>query len=177
MKTEQQLDDALQSLPNEVQPQRDLWPELAARIATTPQWQEPKRVKYWPYAIAASLVVALIWQLASPWQQMDATSTPNLVQQQNEVVDTVINEVPLDVRSLRRQFELEKSKQLASLRVIPQEFADYQRQLAIWQQASQQVELALQLQPDDPKLIRKLTRIQQQQIQYIHRMVQVGQLS
>lgn len=173
MKTEQQLDQALQSLPLEIQPPRDLWPELAARIAETPQLPAPNRPKYWHYATAASLVAALIWQIASPWQASEATAPQKLVHEITEV-DVL---APFAVSDLRREFEIEKSKQLANLRVIPQEFADYQRQLAIWQQAGQQVERALQLQPDDPKLIRKLTKIQQQQIDYINRMVQVGQLS
>jgi ABC-type uncharacterized transport system ATPase subunit len=74
-------------------------------------------------------------------------------------------------------FEREKSRQLAQVTIVPSEFADFQRQLDIWQHATSQVALALEFRPDDPKLIKQLTRLQQQQIQYISRLVHVGQMS
>jgi hypothetical protein len=79
--------------------------------------------------------------------------------------------------TLLSEFEREKSRQLAQLTQVPIEFADFQRQLDIWQQASAQVTLALEFQPDDPKLLKQLTRIQQQQIHYISRLVRMGQMS
>ncbi len=40
MKTEQQLQAQIDALAKEIEPARDLWPELAARLATTPQQKE-----------------------------------------------------------------------------------------------------------------------------------------
>lgn len=59
----------LRALRKDVPPQRDLWPDIAARIAATPQdapMRTTKRGKRWlaPAAMAASLLLAVgvVWQ-------------------------------------------------------------------------------------------------------------------
>ncbi len=187
MKTDQQLEhqleQALQNLPLEIQPSRDLWPDLSARLAVTAQQvdkqqpEQPKR-RFW-YAIAAALVLSLVWPL---WQGLhsdaellasNTTETP-FVDNHNLAMSQNLSPV---ATALLSEFEREKSRQLAQLTQVPIEFADFQRQLDIWQQATSQVALALEFSPDDPKLIKQLTRLQQQQIQYISRLVRIGQIS
>lgn len=180
---EQQLEQALQNLPLEIQPSRDLWPELSARLAVTaqhvdePQPEQPKG-RFW-HAIAAALVLSLLWPL---WQglnsdtEMLASNTTETPFVDNQTLAMSQNLSPV-AATLLSEFEREKSRQLAQLTQVPIEFADFQRQLDIWQQASAQVTLALEFQPDDPKLLKQLTRIQQQQIHYISRLVRMGQMS
>lgn len=72
--TQNRNDDALrwqlQALRRDIEPQGDLWPGIAARIAATPQQQghveRKARVRrFAPWAMAASvlLAVSLVWQL------------------------------------------------------------------------------------------------------------------
>jgi hypothetical protein len=91
MKTEQELQQQIDKLPAEIAPPRDLWPELAARLAQTPQQaventlisettitatQTTRQVKTvsslknqsgWWLAAAATALLTL-W---GPWQQSD----------------------------------------------------------------------------------------------------------
>ena len=60
---------------------------------------------------------------------------------------------------------------------MPEGFTDWPRQLLIWDKAQQQIELALQFQPDDQKLIQQLQRIQQQQLSYIAKLVKTSELT
>jgi hypothetical protein len=179
MKTDQQLDQAINNLPLEVQPSRDLWPELSARLAVTAQQQpeQPKR-RYWP-TIAAAVMLGLMWPL---WQGMQADEEILASASQQAEPQVSQSSAPLPnlspvASTLLIEFEREKSRQLAQVTMVPSEFADFQRQLDIWQQATAQVTLALEFQPDEPKLLKQLTRLQQQQIHYISRLVQFGQMS
>ena len=73
--TEQNFPDALRwslrGLRREAQPEHDLWPSIAHRIAATPQvapapaTQAPAWRRFAPLAVAASLALAvgLVWQL------------------------------------------------------------------------------------------------------------------
>ena len=139
---EQQLEQALQNLPLEIQPSRDLWPELSARLAVTaqqvdePQPEQPKG-RFW-HAIAAALVLSLLWPL---WQglnsdtEMLASNTTETPFVDNQTLAMSQNLSPV-AATLLSEFEREKSRQLAQLTQVPIEFADFQRQLDIWQQAS-----------------------------------------
>ncbi|CAN7207712.1 hypothetical protein LJR168_003056 [Pseudoxanthomonas sp. LjRoot168] len=64
-------DDALRwqlrAMRQDLPPSRDLWPDIAARIATVPQHAaaRPRRTRLAPFALAASvlLAVTVTWQL------------------------------------------------------------------------------------------------------------------
>lgn len=79
----------LQGLRREIQPQSDLWPGIAARIASAPQQPVIKRPsrsrarRFGPWAMAASvlLVVGMVWQMAPASHQSVAQGNP-LVRQQ-----------------------------------------------------------------------------------------------
>lgn len=183
MKTEQQLEQQLQQalnqLPREIQPSRDLWPELSARLDATPQLSAAPKRRYWP-AIAAAVMLSLMWPLWQGVQSNNAgliTKSKPSAEAKLRLTSTAEKGLNPVASSLISDFEREKSRQLAQVTFVPSEFADFQRQLDIWQQATSQVALALEFRPDDPKLIKQLTRLQQQQIQYISRLVRVGQMS
>jgi predicted Zn-dependent protease len=61
---EKRLDDAIAALPREIQPPRDLWPEIEARIRKRRAW----RIPAW-YGIAATLLLAI--GAFAAWQAMD----------------------------------------------------------------------------------------------------------
>lgn len=187
MKTDQQLEhqleQALQDLPREIQPNRDLWPELSARLAVSKQQPveplpaSPKR-RYWQ-AIAAAVILGLtlpLWLGLQTREEILVSATQSVAPQVDPIVGHSKHLTPL-ASTLFSEFEREKARQLAQIKIVPSEFSDFQRQLDIWDRASAQVALALEFQPDDPKLLKQLTRLQQQQIQYISRLVRVGQMS
>ncbi len=64
------LDAALESLPCDVRPARDLWPQIAHEIDARGQAASPRRARMpWPSAVAASLLMAslagaLCWSVA-----------------------------------------------------------------------------------------------------------------
>ena len=89
--TQNQNDDALrwqlQALRRDIEPQGDLWPGIAARIAAMPQQQghveRKARVRrFAPWAMAASvlLAVSLVWQL-NPASPSSSQSNPLIRQQ------------------------------------------------------------------------------------------------
>ena len=62
----------LQALRRDIEPQGDLWPDIAARIATTPQQAAAESIqrsararRFAPWAMAASVLLAIgvVWQL------------------------------------------------------------------------------------------------------------------
>jgi hypothetical protein len=74
------LDAALKNLPREVQPTRDLWPGIEARLARRPRAVRP----LWAYSLAASVLVAVaagaLWSVnlhrgSGTPQQIVATTT------------------------------------------------------------------------------------------------------
>ena len=79
----------LQGLRGEIQPQADLWPGIAARMASAPQRPATHRPvsarsrRFAPWAMAASvlLVVGMVWHMAPASHQSVAQGNP-LVRQQ-----------------------------------------------------------------------------------------------
>jgi hypothetical protein len=161
MKTEQQLDDLLLQVAPEIAPQRDLWPEISARLEPRPQ----QSYRPWLAVAAAALFTFWFW----PQQQQPA----------DDVVAQV--EAPATLlavsQQLQQQLNAEQTRQLRTLAQIPDGFADWHQQIAIWHKAQTQIELALRFEPNDQKLIQQLQRIQQQQLNYIAKLVQTSELT
>lgn len=167
----QQLDQALQRLDKERQPARDLWPDIAARLARTGQHQSQALfaaeapaaqasasqqgrswLAHWAGA-AAMLMVALIgWQIAVmpiSGQRTVSVSSAELL--------------------LLHVYEQQKARQLAQIVAVAEGFDNWQQQLVIWDQAIAQVRRALQFYPDEPQLLAQLQQLYQQQLAYIKR--------
>ena len=165
MKTEQQLDALISKLAPELEPQRDLWPELSERLV-------PRRQPvYRNWLGVAAAAVLTLWF----WPQQPAIE-PSLSFETAESTDD--NGLLLAVsQQLQLQLNNEQTRQLKGLRQVPEGFTDWPRQLLIWDKAQEQIELALQFQPDDQKLIQQLQRIQQQQLSNIAKLVKTSELT
>jgi len=201
MKTEQELQQRLAVLPDSIEPPRDLWPELAARLAQTPQQpavepisnlaseQSSHQTAWW---LAAAAVVLLAWW--GPWQP--SAEPPLLVQQTIGDSATATQEGFIysgylggfETGLARRgepssetqwrlcsEFEQQRALQLAKITQVPEIYQDWQQQLQIWKQATNLVLLALQYQPDEPGLLRQLSKLQQQEIAYLQKVVLADQ--
>jgi|GEM_PF-655061 len=213
MKTEQDLQQRLAQLPDSIEPPRDLWPELAARLAQTPQQQvsEPmlqpvsklsaphtKTQTGW-WLAAAAAVLFTVWV---PWQQSgdqplvaqhDQPHDQPYDQQQGTlsgdefavsaadngyrdgVVTSRVQATSETQWRLSSEFEQQRALQLAQISQVPEIYQDWKQQLQIWKQATSLVLLALQYQPDEPGLLRQLSKLQQQELAYLQKVVQSDQ--
>jgi len=184
------LDQRLAQLPEHIAPTAELWPALATRLASTAQQnpmaavdrREPATTSSgWWYGMAAALLLSVLgwWQL--PAGQQQGANTPELAAlpvaaapmpaatSNNKAGRADVGRTEWQLISL---FETDKARLLKQLTVVPAEYGDWQQQLAIWQQASRQIQQALSYQPDQPVLLRQLQRIQQQQLAYLQKLVQ-----
>lgn len=198
MKTEQQLQAQIDALAKEIEPGRDLWPELAARLATTPQQNvvpieevvpdaapefqhaAERSWFWWSGGMAAAVLVSvLLWpqgeDLPVLAQQTPTTSAQPLPSQFTDGNTTRLKpQAASQVQwQLTSDFEIQRAALLAQVQQVPEFYQDWQQQLAIWQQARSQVLLALSYQPDEPVLLRQLSQLQQQQMQYLQKLVSV----
>ncbi|MDX1678943.1 hypothetical protein [Arsukibacterium sp.] len=158
---EQQFEKRLQQLEKELQPRRDLWPDIANQLEQTPQQSrlpaaEKPAETFWLMKLASAaallLVVLIGWQITvlPPSEQPVAT--------------------PLTAELLLLQvYEQQKAQQLARVVAVAEGYDNWQQQLVIWDQAIAQVRLALQFYPDEPQLLAQLQTLYQQQLSFIRR--------
>lgn len=196
MKTEQQLQAQIDALAKEIEPGRDLWPELAVRLATTPQLAPnddvvpdaaefqnaaERSLFWWTGGMAAAVLVSvLLWPQGADVpklaQQAPAASAEPLPSQFTGDDNTTSRQSQAGSQvqwQLTSDFEIQRAALLAQVQQVPDFYQDWQQQLAIWQQARSQVLLALSYQPDEPVLLRQLSQLQQQQMQYLQKLVSV----
>lgn len=199
MKTEQDLQQRLAQLPGSIEPQRDLWPELAAKLAQTPQqpkWVEPAQKTKLPSGWWLAAAAVAMFGLWGPWYSN--VESPMLVQQQPAAVEreslpeTVefpqtdrvyqhragVAKVQVSSETqwrMRSEYEQQRALKLAQITQVPDSFQDWKQQLQIWKQATHLVLLALQYQPDEPGLLRQLSKLQQQELAYLQKVVQADQ--
>jgi len=204
MKTEQELQQRLAQLPIEMTPQRDLWPELAARLAATPQQAVATEVlavpKARPDTVVAEISVKGGWWLAAaaaalltvwiPWQHFGSVQNVAQLDLQTPLTATQaaayeplreqMRPASLGASSetqwrLTSDFEQQRALQLAQIAQVPEIYQDWKQQLQIWRQATALVQLALHYQPDEPGLLRQLSQLQQQELAYLQKVVQSDQ--
>ncbi|EGM77916.1 hypothetical protein Rhein_2001 [Rheinheimera sp. A13L] len=170
MKTEHELDALIAGLSAELKPSRDLWPELEQRL-TDPETMTKKVVQLKPnpwlsvpfasayVASAASVLfaVTLFWQPAAPVQPQ--VFNPQMLDAETAIVYS---------------FEQAKAEQLASMKTVDPAYADWQQQLAQWQQAITLVQLALRYNPNEALLLKQLKQLYSQQQNYLQKVVQSG---
>lgn len=190
MKTEQQLDEALSRLTREIEPSRDLWPDIAGQLTPRQErhwrdrlWSE-RRWHEWGGVAAAVLLGVGLWQQWPSDDGMPVAVTPSESGQIDSersdsmsVDDQLHAATAVGLSQGQQQLKLAQQLELQQLQQIPPGFSNWQQQLAIWQQASEQVELALQAEPENSRLIKQFNQLQQQQLNYIRKLVSTSQLS
>jgi hypothetical protein len=160
--SEHKLDEALQALPAEILPGRDLWPALSARLEDRTEQvavaSPPSRFRVpMMQRMAAVLVLAIAGLLG--WRLLLLPESPG----DSPVGNTLSSEI-----ALVNQYEQLKAEFLAEVSRIPEPFEDWQRQLAIWDQAVDQVRMALDYYPEEPALLTQMESLYQQQMDYLH---------
>jgi len=175
MKTEHELDALIAGLSNELKPSRDLWPELELRLTErqsvtaevvqfkTSRWLSvPFASAYVASAASVLLAVTLFWQPAA-WHPVTAVPTAAFNPQMLDAETAIVY-----------SFEQAKADQLASMKAVDPVYADWQQQLAQWQQAIQLVQLALKYNPNEAVLLKQLRQLYSQQQNYLQKVVQSG---
>lgn len=181
------LDQRLENLPAHIQPEQDLWPDLAVLLVDTPQHTVVASVgtagetagiwRGWWYGMAATLLISMLTWWQWPAAQYDVGDTAKVtglaVVSAGSTIAAPSSDQTLMLTSwqLISLFETDKARLLAQLTVVPEVYGDWRQQLDVWQQASRQIQFALQYQPEAPELLQQLHRIQQQQLAYLQKLV------
>ena len=194
MKTEQQLDELISALSKERTPQRDLWPDLQQALQNTPQdtpedtppvTEEstgnviPLRRPRWMTwagagAIAASVLLAVV-MLPTATNAPDITEPGNTFLAQQGDDEAAEGAWMTQAVASRINVLNQVLPQLDELQQIPEGFSNWQQQLAIWNNASEQLEQALSLQPNNRLLQRQYQTLQRQNAQYLQRLLILSQ--
>lgn len=151
------LDEALASLPRELQPARDLWPEIA-RCAGRSRW---------PLALAASLaVMSLVSALAwSVWRQHGAVALGAGHAGSASVVNTLVSfEPPQSAAYLAARAALERTFNERLQLLAPLTRSRVRSDLATIRNANADIRAALAQDPASPLLLQLLRGTWQQEI-------------
>jgi hypothetical protein len=171
MKTEHELDALMAGLSADIKPSRDLWPELEQRLVQaavqapvavvsikTNKWLSvPFASAYVASAASVLMAVTLFWQPAAPVQPV--ALNPQFMDAETAIVYS---------------FEQAKAEQLASMKAVDPAYSDWQQQMAQWQQAIGQVQLALKYNPNEALLLKQLRQLYSQQQNYLQKVVRSG---
>lgn len=151
---DQALDCALQSLPADLLPTRDLWPALEERLVGLPlSGRNRKVVRGWhAWAAAAAAVLAALWFM--PSAQSPLPPQPPLSQ-----------EAMTAEMMLIQTYEQQKAQQLAAL--TPTAADSWAPYLGVLDAAVAQVRYALSFYPEEPGLLKQLDRLYRQELLYL----------
>ena len=86
----------LADLKLDIEPEADLWPGIAARVAATPQERRPRAARFhggWRVALAASLVVAATLALNGLQQRREAAATARIGAERAQAAPFVAGQV------------------------------------------------------------------------------------
>lgn len=155
---EQQLDKAISQLNSQITPQRDLWPDIVAKLDITTQ-PEPvsapthtSKPKRWYWGVAAMLGLLSVFG----WQQ---ALVPG--------ISSTTAAMPSAELILLQVYEQQKATQLSQMVAVAEGFDNWQQQIHVWDQAIAQVRQALTFYPDEPQLLAQLQSLYQQQLSYL----------
>ena len=154
---ERRLQDALDALPREVRPQRDLWPGIEHALLLP---QRPEVAWYRHGALAASLLLVLASSLYFGTQQ-SAQRMPNSVVE--EFLATLQDEHELNKQTLLIRYEDQQPY-----------YPDWERQLLELEQAEAAIFDALRDDPQNLEMIEILRGVQQKQLNLIDKVFEPG---
>lgn len=155
------LAKAIRELDREIDPERDLWPGIERRITNLPQSRRSEWMQRWmPVGVAASFVLALSALAVSIYRTSFEAPRQLTFEQSMTQMDAEYRRVRAP---LVRQFEQEK-------RNLDPELAELvSRNLQIIDRAKAELEQALERDPDNPRLLEMLMRVNQQELDLLSR--------
>lgn len=148
---EQALDQAINDLPKELEPSRDLWVGIEQAVAKTEQeLEKPVIYANWKSIAAAFLPVAFLAGFYINGSKQNTDTMPWL-------------------EPVTASFELQKTQLLKRVDDQPQITNNWQQSLQELEQAEKSLKQALKSQPGDPALMKMLTHVYQLQLHVIAR--------
>lgn len=173
------LSQAAQELPREIAPECDLWPAIGAEIeraivvrdhfggAVLRRWR--------PWAVAAAAVLALVvaYQLGRRAATQPAASQTVAIR---ATMDEPIDGMP--DASARAGYRQARDELLAALdlrreALSPETLAVVDRNLAVIEHSIEGIRTALEADPGNPRLVRRLGFIYRQQLDLLRRAVTI----
>ncbi len=148
----------IKALPSQMQPERDLWQGIERRITQRPQRPFLQQDRWMPYAVAASLVIAISSMLinVTGLRSNEAVVSP-LVS---------VDQMRSEYRTVRNPMVEEFSKVNQGL---PEEtMNDLYRNLQIMEQARLELERAVENDPDNHRLLEMLMKVHEQELELLH---------
>ncbi|MBD3586377.1 hypothetical protein HHX48_11565 [Salinimonas sp. HHU 13199] len=152
---EKHLEQQLNALPRERQPDKDLWQGIDLAIQARSDAPQTKRQPVWLASAAVLMVAVIIGFMMQPFSS--APETDPLTGQSL-------------VKALSQQHEKEKSALLVSLEDTPAVTGNWQEQLTELEDAAEAIKAALQEDPNNTALLRMLQSVYQQQFLLIERV-------
>jgi hypothetical protein len=153
----------LRQLPREMDPARDLWPGIAARLEAPAARRRTRLAWTGGLALAASLLVAIVgWRLASA----PAANSPEPVVAGSQATDPAEHVVQAEERAIT----LEYRATLAGYEQL-QMPAEIQPGLDALDASARDIRSALAADPDSPRLLQQLQRTYSRRLELTHRAV------
>jgi len=146
------LDEALRRLPQGIEPERDLWLEVEARLE--PRTDRPARRRLWPAAAAVLLVVGASLITANLLRR-DEPAVANEPPTQANLTYAAAAFGPgqtLDPTYFAARQELVRALSARIERLPPEAREQLEKNLAEMRRASAEINAALELSPGDPLL-------------------------
>jgi len=152
MTTDRQLDQAVNHLPREILPPKDLWAGIDERLEVrqSQHWLNQPAQRW--AAIFALAAAGMLWWSQNP----DITVAPELAMLELEPEQQII-----------ASYEQAKAQQLGQIGVVSEDAGDWRYQLTVWDQAIVQVQTALSYHPHEPFLLAQMHGLYQQQLEYL----------
>lgn len=152
---DQQLDNAVQTLPEQITPQRDLWRGIDQAIAQhqlTTNEQQPRNNKtpFWQWSGALTACIALVSVLTVTWQN------PH-------------QQLSAPIQQMAQNFSQDKQLLLTSYRDSRSGIANLPQQMSDLEQAEQAILQALYQDPNNPTLVKMLAKVYQQQLSLLNK--------
>jgi hypothetical protein len=157
--TEKQLDQAIAKLPRELLPEQDLWLQLEPQLTPRSAARRGLGLVSRPWAAAAALVVAVV--LA--WRVLLIPDNGGTQIAGNDFGNGYV----ASHQTVIEEFETIKAETLGNVGTVSEYFGDWHYQMAVWDQAIEQVRDALEYYPDEPLLLSQMSGLYQQQLNYL----------
>ena len=172
---EKQLMDALASLPESAEPSRDLWPEISHNIAKRETNTYTQR--WIPWAFAATLLISFSSVIIS-WSHLESAQKI-VVNNQIFIKNDSKRDIQSQIKSMEQEFGLAKSVLLTQIALNSNKtnanlMQDVQSNLIIIEQATSQLKLAINQQPENPSLPKLLQSIYQQELTVLIQLAKLG---